>query len=261
MLTFTELGKLGRVGNAMFQVASITGIATKHGYDYGFPEWQNYDHRERFLSLEDIHLEKYFKNPLPRIDPQLHFKEIMIDWGYHDLRLPNENLSLYGHMQSEKYFLHCEPLIRNYFDIDPGAFNDKVEISGLDKACGIHIRRGDYDNNYHPFCPYTYYEQAMSLFPANTRWVVFSDDIPKAREIIGSNAEYVSGLYYMHDLYLMTHCQDFIISNSTFSWWGAWLIKNAAKQVISPAGGNWFGPVASITGADIIPESWMQIEF
>jgi len=32
----------------------------------------------------------------------------------------------------------------------------------------------------------------------------------------------------------MNQCQHFIIANSTFSWWGAWMAAYAEKQVITP---------------------------
>ena len=48
MLTFNQLGRYGRLGNQMFQVAGTIGLATQHGYSYGFPEWMNWDHRTRF---------------------------------------------------------------------------------------------------------------------------------------------------------------------------------------------------------------------
>ena len=54
MVTFAQLGRYGRLGNQMFQVASTIGIAKANGYDYVFPEWVNHDAVERFGSKEDV---------------------------------------------------------------------------------------------------------------------------------------------------------------------------------------------------------------
>ena len=37
----------------------------------------------------------------------------------------------------------------------------------------------------------------------------------------------------------MSMCSDFIIANSSFSWWGSWLSKNPDKRIIAPK--KWFG--------------------
>ena len=55
------------------------------------------------------------------------------------------------------------------------------------------------------------------------------------------------------DLYLMSQCDDFIIANSTFSWWGAWLANRG--KVIAPK--KWFGPNNShLNTKDLYPEHW-----
>ena len=57
----------------------------------------------------------------------------------------------------------------------------------------------------------------------------------------------------------MTLCSDYIIANSSFSWWGAWLSSNRDKIVISPS--KWFGPNNShLDTKDLIPNSWKIIE-
>ena len=53
----------------------------------------------------------------------------------------------------------------------------------------------------------------------------------------------------------MAACDHHIISNSTFSWWGAWLNPSPAKQVVRPS--VWWGArTAHLEDADICPESW-----
>ena len=56
----------------------------------------------------------------------------------------------------------------------------------------------------------------------------------------------------------MTQCSDFIISNSTYSWWGAWLADTGT--VIAPH--VWFGPNnASKSLKDLYPEHWKIIPY
>ena len=59
------------------------------------------------------------------------------------------------------------------------------------------------------------------------------------------------------DLWLMSQCKHFIIANSTFSWWGAWLAKHQGKIVIAPN-----VQVSGMTAwgfRGLLPEEWMQI--
>ena len=247
MITFLSLGRYGRLGNQFFQIASTIGIATKNNQRFGFPYWKNYDHAERFGSNEDIDIQKYFLNPLPTDIEGIRFEDCFIHWGYHDVRV-NTNVNLSGHMQSEKYFLHCPGLIKHYFTL-------KTELPKND-YCAIHIRLGDYDDHYHPIQKMDYYEQAMSLFPSGTKFLVFSDDIDKAKMLFGNNADYSENKHYMEDFALMKSCSNFITANSTFSWWAAWLAEGENK-ITMPR--KWFGPVANLSSEDLICENWIVI--
>lgn len=270
MLTFLQLGRYGRLCNQMFQIASTIGIATRHGYEYGFPEWKNYDHKERFNSDQDISIQNYFKNRLPGISLPHDiinnaFRTVDIPWGYHDTRVPNEHISFAGHMQSEKYFEHCPDLIRHYFKFDESLWGEKTlpETLPAFNSVGIHVRRGDYDNNYHPFTPLEYYVKCISEFPQGEGYafIVFSDEPDRAKELfknIPRNFIFMEGNHYVYDLYLMTLCKHFITCNSTYGWWGAWLIDNPDKKIFIPQ--TWFGPSAGgIDGADLVCPNWTVV--
>ena len=54
--------------------------------------------------------------------------------------------------------------------------------------------------------------------------------------------------------------QDFIISNSTFAWWGAWLGDGIGKRVLIPT--PWYGPgLSHINTDDLYPDEWEKIEW
>lgn len=253
MLTFNDLGRYGRLGNQMFQIASTIGIAARHGYEFGFPAWKNYDAKERFNTKEDIDVQQYFKNPLPLCEKKerVHF----VDWGYHHLNL-EDNISLAGHLQSEKYFLHCKELVRHYFELK----EPKIRINT--KYCSIHVRLGDYDDNYHPRLGLEYYGLALEEMREKgvTHFFVFSDEADKARDLF-HNQEIEDGEITIvptgatfEDFNTMVGFKNHIIGNSTFSWWTAWLSNCPPQNVIAPK--RWFGPIANLSSQDIYCEGW-----
>lgn len=251
MITFLNLGRYGRLGNQMFQIASTIGMAVKAGYSFGFPHWINHDHSERFQSSEDVSIYKYFRHKLPELE-RANYLEYRVPWGYHDLMVP-DYVSISGYLQSEKYFLHCRSTILYYFELVPYA-----DVPFIDNKCvAIHVRRGDYDDKYHPRLGMEYYARAMEQFPASALFYVFSDDITACRQMFGNRVEYVEGNHYMKDFYLMSLFSNFIIANSSFSWWPAWMCSNPNKKVVAPA--NWFGPAYTISPKDIYCKDWIVL--
>jgi hypothetical protein len=240
MITFGNLGRYGRLGNQMFQVASTIGIAKANGYDYAFPEWVNHDAVERFGSKEDVNVGEWFPNweQVPRLDREL--PDYHIPWGWHGLNHP-DGWNYVGHMQSEKYFGHCSDYIRELFTFS--------KPSPRINATAVHVRCGDYGSDYHPICSREYYREAFDLVPGP--YIIFSDDPIKATKIVHRGDLFQSGTT-RNDFEQMVSCRRHIIANSTFSWWGAWLAES--EQVVAPAA--WFGPAAGLDPTDIYCQNW-----
>lgn len=260
IITFQQLGKFGRLGNQMFQVASTIGIAKKFGAEYAFPE------------------SKYFKS-LPVLPPNLtfntyheqhfHYSEPFADGGGNwNIRLQGiGNWNLSGYFQSYKYFDWCWPEMERYFECDPETerrLRTQIkELAGHKMTVAIHVRRGDYLNlqDYHPVQSKEYYIRGMAQFnTTNTHFFVFSDDMNWCVENFSITAPHISFIHQdeKSDLYMGSFCDHLIGSNSSFSWWQGWLNKNPNKRIFLPK--NWFGPAyADKSTRDLIPENWIQI--
>lgn len=247
IVTFNALGRIGRLCNQMFQIAGTIGIARRNGFDFAFPEWRNYDHRDRFGSSEDIDVQKYFVNPLPVYNGLL-LPDRFVDWGYHDITL-TQSVSLSGHMQSLKYFEHALDEVRWYFRMRDEYLPNNYTA--------IHVRRGDYDDAYHPRIPKLYYREAMRRLDGP--YLVFSDDIAACREMFGSEVEYAEG-GYLGDFKRLKSCTNFIISNSSYPTMAAILADAPNKRVVAPD--PWFGPkYTQITARDIYCDGWEVVKW
>ena len=158
-----------------------------------------------------------------------------------------ENCSLYGFFQTEKYFEHIEKQIRKDFTFKDDIKNECDDlIKQFTNPIALHIRRGDFvwNNKNHPPLSLDYYKSALELFDSDREVIIFSDDTEwcKEQELFADDRFAVAeGGDQFYDLCLMSMCDDFIIANSTFSWWGAWL-GNRGK-VVAPK--NWFGEALS----------------
>jgi len=248
MITFPKLGRNGQFGNQLFQIASTIGLARTHGLNYGFPKWKNYDGSRRFFKEG---MQKYFVNPLPKLPTGFKAKhELDIPWGYHDVALEDET-NIHGYLQSYRYFEQSEDEIRHYFEMKP------LLKKALSKdTVAIHVRRGDYEGDYHLLLGHEYYQKALKHFPSSYNFLVFSDDLKKSREVLGGDFTFVKNGSFMKDFYLMSQCDHFITANSTFSWWAAFLGTNKEKQVIGPE--KWFGDKGEAASPDS-PLHWIKI--
>jgi hypothetical protein len=154
-----------------------------------------------------------------------------------------------GLWQSEGYFKDVETVIRKDLEIippdDEAAIRLAAQIHEVESVA-IHVRwfdpPGSEPSSYN--LPITYYQRAIAEIERRVKkplYVLFSDDPEAARSMLALPPErilvvgaIVKTIDPVTELWLMTQCKHFIIANSTFSWWGAWLGGNKDKIVIAP---------------------------
>ncbi len=138
-----------------------------------------------------------------------------------------------------------------------------------DQLVGIHVRRGDFlTNRAFGACMLSYYLEAIKaikkkvnnptflIFTNNRNWVEsnFPSDIPYKiyNNDLNNNTD-------LEEMFLMTSLRSLIISNSTFSWWSAYLNRNPEKNIVCPT--NWFlNKKLQERAANLVLKDWTALE-
>ena len=248
----------GRTGNMMFQIA--------HGFA------KSLEYNRQFVAPYGESSSRHLENTLFRkIDfnifqtpPQDKSKHIWSPFHYDDV-IPDEGQPTVfaGWYQTEKYFIKYSEVIKDLFS--PTLSFIKKAMSDFpflnDSVVGaINVRRGDYltQPRRHPVITMDYINESYKQLPHCDKIIVLSDDIEWCKENIKlPNLVFVENYRDCEALWLLSLCDHFIISNSSFSWWGAYLSRTDNKVVISPD--TWFGPDVTDDPKDIWCEDWVKI--
>jgi hypothetical protein len=197
---------------------------------------------------------EFLKNPLKKFEGNtsdfLKFKE---SGPFNLSNIPERNnIDLIGYFQNYNYFdFYKKEIIKS---IEPNnSITDFINSSYLDvplRKTSIHIRRGDYLNlsDYHPVISLEYYRNAIDIINEETDiFIIFSDDIGWCKENLGfiKNSFFFPTSNEFIEMFAIGECNNHIIANSSFSWWGSYISKNIGK-VIAPK--VWLGP--SYRGTD-----------
>jgi len=226
---------MGGLGNQMFQYAYGFALAKHKKTDLSF-DMSFFSEKEittpRIFELDQLCItqknigQKPFLTKIPKIGNKL--KPFL---NYFE-----------GYFQSEKCFADCAEEIHKEFQ-----FKEKLQIPE-GNAVAIHVRRGDYVKfaDIHLVCTPAYYENAIAYVQnkvVSPIFYVFSEDLEWVKQNINipSNSVFVDynpNLPSSHDMQFMSLCKHQIISNSSYSWWAAWLNPNPSKIVVAPD--KWF---------------------
>jgi len=262
MISFQQIGHMGRFGNQMFQFASTVGIARRLGLDPVFP-LERFQENSGPDSYNGCKLLECFKIPDNLIKPA---SEIAINYVYYEnqfgynhetSQLP-DTTSLSGYFQTEKYFKFIESEIKEIFTFRDEIIEEANKFCTVENGVSVHVRRGDYltSPGYHPTQSVEYYIEAAKQFPQNSNFYIFSDDPEWCKTSLPiENSNIIESRNPYIDMYLMSLCEGHIIANSSFSWWGSWLAET--KKTIAPA--NWFGPQMGKDASDVYCDNWIKM--
>jgi hypothetical protein len=263
----------GGIGNQLFMYSAARRLAIKNRAEVhldtktGFES--DYEYRRQY-QLHHFSISATEASPIERLEPFAKPRRFikrtlskLLPFGYcnficqkgseFDKKLLNLNLRndvwLEGYWQSEDYFKDVEAIIRDDLKIIPPCDAKNTEFAKLIKSkmsVAVHVRffdqPGDLTKND---LSKTYYQNAIALMEKNfpdVHYFIFSNKplevlneitFPLNRSTIVSHNYGDENAYA--DLWLMSLCNHFIIANSTFSWWGAWLSEYPAKIVIAPS--------------------------
>jgi hypothetical protein len=263
--TFSALGTMGELGNQMFQIAATIGYAKKSGKNAIFPSWKC---RFSGKSYGEV-----FKGPFDQTLNSEKMTSLAGRFVYNDLKyveIPVHagNIDLNGYYQSEKYFENTVDEIKSVFQ-----FSDSVKmyvednfnhILMLEDKVSLHVRtakRAANDYDVHSSASREFIQKAQKNFSSDN-YVVFADNMEEAKKILpdGKNYIFVENQENYVDMCLMTYFDQYVVSPSTFGWWGAYLSQNNSPKVSIMK--DWFAkdkPKAYLNENDIIPERWTKI--
>ena len=284
---FCSLG--GGLGNQLFEIFATISYAIKYNRDFLFTyetilpncfiEYYRKTYWHDLLSSilnKTTYTNEYTNEYINNIP------NCFIEGGFIYDEIPNteENeILIKGHFQSYKYFLENYDKIYDILNFENIKTNIKNEYNFFFQenrhTISIHFRLGDYKlkPKQHPILAYTYYENSINTI-MNIRQIYNPIILVCCEE---EDNEYVTNVIFylkntnpyidfmkIHDdiddwkqMMLLSCCNDNIIANSTFSWWGAYLNNNNDKIVTYPS--VWFGDPVPMN--DFIPNNWIMIDY
>ena len=212
-----------------------------------------------------VKFKRYFND---KKDPCYHNELLNASHGYFD-----------GYWSHERYFSGIKDLVKHELELKPECKNETYHsvVKDITKSnsVAIHIRRGDYTqvkafSDRFGILSLEYYKAAINFINdkvENPVFFIFTDDLQWVKEhflIQDLNYQFVIGQGINHDYVqfsIMQHCYHYIIANSTFSWWAAWLGLQKDSIVVAPE--NWYNDPdwqRLYESNKFIPNDWIMLK-
>ena len=278
---------MGGLVNQLFQIFAVLAYGIQHNVKIVFPYYCNIGHRHTYWDTFFSDLVIFTtQNPENRMNENdILQMPIYQERDFTFLPFPDfgvNNVCLIGYFQSFKYFYSVQDIIYRILKLDekkqeiqekyPKYF---AELKG-GESVSIHFRLGDYKQKryYHPIMNYEYFESSLDHIVSNrpnvSRVLFFCEN--EDNEYVQSKIDLMHAKYpnirFMkvddsipdyEQVMIMSVCHHNVLSNSTFSWWGAYFNSNDSKIVCYPS--KWFGEYYEHTHdhRDMMPDTWIKI--
>ena len=271
MITFTQLGRYGRLGNQLFQYAAIKSVSLETGHSLKIPNPDNVVWQNQKCYLSDFKLDCDFLSEQDYSRIQYQFIEPDHAKFYPEVFKVPSNIDFIGYFQNYGYFSKHEDVIRREFTLsdsireEASKYLSKIKNLGNKESeiVSVHMRRGDntdgtnteyanfygIDDTLQKDSDYgKYFYSALEVFKdKNVKFLVFSggsrkgdahnqSDIEWCRtNFKGDNVYYCEGNRDIVDFEIMRQCDHNIACHMTsFGWWAAFLNDNPNKIVVAP---------------------------
>ncbi len=256
----------GGLGNQMFEYALARRLSLEYNQHLVLDTFSYIRDRKRNFELDNYNVKYDSKNGLKTFFYNILYKiykenlnnkfKVSLEkklFVFQDEIFQYKYSYLNGYWQNPKYF-------ESIRDILLEDFRYKGELTEVEEqiiqtiqsqnSVAVHFRRDDYLNqentSFFEVQSLDYYSQAINHMKKKIPqacFYVFSDDIDWCKNNLKEidNVVFIDGTTsssHHIDFLIMKSCKHFIIANSTFSWWAAWLSESENKQVIIP--NKWF---------------------
>lgn len=258
----------GRFGNILFRTLTGKYLADQLGCTFE-AVWEGEETDQEYYKAIAPYFSKFVLNPDPTLWNQVKHLAVKEQGAATYTPIPTDRdlIAIGGCRHSPRYWnddkAYALEIFRSNWDAEIYKFIEQVyhdvDITNL---VGVHVRRGD-------FCslgisvPENWYLKCLKEFEPFTRFLIISDDLPWCKTIFQGDQfvfadRSVEGFRYpeyLVDFYLQRICKHNIISNSTFSWWAAYLNETKDRKVYYP----W--PWNTWATGDFIPknDNWIAI--
>lgn len=294
MITFSELGKYGRLGNQLFQYAMIKSVSLETGYKLKIPDPSNIywaGIKTQPCLLNQYKIECDYLEPSDINEIKFMFLEKDHTKFYPQVFTIPDGVNFHGYFQNSQYFMKYEHQIRKELTLKDELENSAKEyINSLKKQneliVSVHFRRGDntdgsggivkdyYGKNdtlSNDSIFGSYFFKALDYFSEkNVKFLVFTGGTQKGMNHNQSDVEwcknnikddrflFCEGKSDIEDFAAMKNCDHHIISHQTsFGYWAAFLNLKKDKIVLAPK--NYTVPDDGRVDRGFYPSGWKII--